>query len=63
MATRKDSTDRNGKAREMKLRGVRLTDAEDAMLNDLMAQTGLKLRDLIAQLIEEKYNELNKGDK
>lgn len=59
MAARNDSTDRNGKAHEMKMRGVRLTADEDKMLNNLMVQTGLKLRDLIAQLVEEKYNNLN----
>lgn len=63
MAARKDLTDRNGKSKEMVKRGVRLTNSENAMLNSLIAQTGLNLRDLIAQLIEEKYNELSKGDK
>ena len=61
MAARKDLTDRNGKSKDMVKRSVRLTDEENAMLNGLMAQTGLNLRDLIAQLIEEKYNESNKG--
>lgn len=59
MATRKDLTDRNGKSQEMVKRSFRLTDAENVMLNHLTAQTGLTLRDLIAQLVEEKYNELN----
>lgn len=63
MAARKDLTDRNGKSKDMVKRGVRLTDSENSMLNSLIAQTGLNLRDLIAQLIEEKYNELSKGDK
>ena len=61
MAARKDLTDRNGKSKDMVKRSVRLTDEENAMLNGLMAQTGLNLRDLIAQLVEEKYNESNKG--
>ena len=63
MAARKDLTDRNGKSKEMIKRGVRLTDSENSMLNSLIAQTGLNLRDLIAQLVEEKYNELNGGDR
>lgn len=63
MAARKDLTDRNGKSKEMVKRGVRLTDSENSMLNDLIAQTGLNLRDLIAQLIEEKHNELNGGNR
>ena len=37
-------------------RSFRLTDEENAMLNHLTAQTGLTLRDLMAQLVEEKYN-------
>lgn len=61
MAARKDLTDRNGKSQEMVKRSFRLTDAENAMLNHLTAQTGLTLRDLIAQLVEEKYNKLNKN--
>ena len=56
MAARKDLTDRNGKSQEMVKRSFRLTDAENAILNHLTAQTGLTLRDLIAQLVEEKYN-------
>ena len=63
MAARKDLTDRNGKSKEMIKRGVRLTDSENSMLNNLIAQTGLNLRDLIAELIEEKYNELNGGNR
>lgn len=63
MAARKDLTDRNGKSKEMIKRGVRLTDSENLMLNNLIAQTGLNLRDLIAELIEEKYNELNGGNR
>ena len=63
MAARKDLTDRHGKSKEMIKRGVRLTNEENEKLNSLVAQTGLTLRDLVAQLIEEKYNELNKGDK
>lgn len=62
MAARKDLTDRNGKSQEMVKRSFRLTDAENAILNHLTAQTGLTLRDLIAQLVEEKYNKLNKGE-
>ena len=56
MAARKDLTDRNGKSQEMVKRSFRLTDEENAMLNHLIAQTGLTLRDLMAQLVEEKYN-------
>ena len=51
MAARKDLTDRNGKSQEMVKRSFRLTDEENAMLNHLTAQTGLTLRDLMAQLV------------
>nr|UVX52893.1 MAG: Transcriptional regulator, RHH-like, CopG [Bacteriophage sp.] len=61
MAARKDLTDRNGKSQEMVKRSFRLTDEENAMLNHLIAQTGLTLRDLMAQLVEEKYNKLKKN--
>lgn len=63
MAARNDLTDRNGKSKEMIKRGFRLTNEENEMLNSVVAQTGLTLRDLIAQLVEEKYNELNGGNK
>ena len=63
MAARKDVIDRNGKSKEMVKRGFRLTNEENEMLNSVVAQTGLTLRDLIAQLVEEKYNELNGGNK
>lgn len=63
MAARNDLTDRNGKSKEMIKRGVRLTDKENSMLNTLMDQTGLNLRDLISHLIKEEYNKLNnKGE-
>ena len=62
MAARKDLTDRNGKSKDMIKRSVRLTDEENTMLNNLMGKTGLNLRDLIAHLVEEKYNKLNKGE-
>ena len=61
MEARKDLTDRNGKSQEMVKRSFRLTDEENAMLNHLTAQTGLTLRDLMAQLVEEKYNKLKKN--
>ena len=61
MAARKDLTDKNGKSQEMVKRSFRLTDEENAMLNHLTAQTGLTLRDLMAQLVEEKYNKLKKN--
>lgn len=63
MAARNDLTDRNGKSKEMIKRGVRLTNEENAMLNILMSQTGLNLRDLISHLIEEEYNKLNNEGK
>lgn len=60
MAARNDLTDRDGKSKEMIKRGFRLTDEENEMLNSLLAHTKLTLRDLLAQLIEEKYNQINR---
>ena len=57
MATRKDYTDREGQAKEMKKRSIRLTDEENETLNELLDITGMTLRDLIAEMIEERYME------
>lgn len=61
MAVRKDSTDRNGKSREMAKRGIRLTDEENSKLNELVAHSGMNLRDYISNLIEIEYEKL-KGE-
>lgn len=50
-------TDRSGQGRQMVKRQVRLTDDENEMLNELLAATGLTLRDLIAEMIDERYRE------
>ncbi len=50
-------TDRGGQGRKMKVRQLRLTDDENEMLNELLAATELTLRDLIAEMIDERYRE------
>lgn len=50
-------TNREGQSRKMKVRQLRLTDDENEMLNELLAATGLTLRDLIAEMIDERYRE------
>ncbi len=62
MAARKDLTDRNGKSKEMIKRGVRLTDEENYRLERLMTMSGLNLRDLIATLVNEKYESIKKRE-
>lgn len=62
MAARNDLTDRNGKSKEMIKRGVRLTDEENYRLERLMTMSGLNLRDLIATLVNEKYESIKKRE-
>lgn len=61
MAARNDLTDRNGKSKEMAKRGMRLTDQENFKLNTLLANSGMTLRDYIANLIEIEHEKL-KGE-
>lgn len=61
MAARNDLTDRNGKSKDMKKRTVRLTESENFKLNTLLANSGMTLRDYIANLIEIEY-EKSKGE-
>lgn len=63
MATRKDYTDRSGEGKQMKQRLLRLTDEENEMLDDLIAETGMTMRDLIAILIENEHIKLIKKNK
>ncbi|MGU9331989.1 hypothetical protein ACV30S_13410 [Clostridium perfringens] len=60
MATRKDYTDRAGQAKLMTKRGFRLTEEENDKLNELLKVTKLTLRDLITELIEDRYMEEKK---
>lgn len=55
MATRKDYTDREGLGKQMIKRGIRLTEEENEMLNELLEVNEMTLRDFIASLIEEEY--------
>ena len=48
-------TNREGQSRKMKVRQLRLTDDENEMLNELLAATGLTLRDLVSEMIDERY--------
>lgn len=50
-------TTRDGQAREMKKRSFRLTEDENEMLEELLKHTGVTLRDLIAEMIEERWME------
>lgn len=53
-------TDRNGMGRMMKKRTFRLTDEEDEMLKEVLIKSGTTLRDLMAELIQERWMENNK---
>lgn len=61
MAARNDLTDRGGKSKEMAKRTMRLTETENEKLNMLLAQSGMTLRDYMANLIEIEYEKL-KGE-
>ena len=50
-------TDRQGQANDMKQRKVRLTDEENRMLDEVLEKTGYTLRDLFAELVEERWHE------
>lgn len=50
-------TDRNGMGKQMTKRQVRLTDDENEQLNEILNKTGTTLRDLIAELINERWME------
>lgn len=55
-------TDRGGESLQMKKRTVRLTEDENEMLEELLKHTGVTLRDLIAEMIEERWmEEINNG--
>jgi len=57
MKRKRTYEDRNGSSAEMKKRTVRLTDEENEKLNELLSITGLSLRELIAEMIDERYIE------
>jgi len=54
---KKKLTHRDGKSLEMKQRKMRLTEEENEKLDELLAKTKLNLRDLMAELIEERWME------
>jgi hypothetical protein len=58
MIAQSNYTDRDGQAREMRQRQIRVTEDENKKLNELIDLTGLTLRDLITGLIEEEYKKL-----
>lgn len=62
MAARNDLTDRNGKSKEMSKRTMRLTDTENYKLNKLLSQSGITLRDYMANLIEIEYKKIKGED-
>lgn len=47
--------DRDGKSLEMKKRTIRLTVEEDGLLDELLATTGLSLRNLFSEMITHRY--------
>lgn len=57
MIVKKKLTHRDGKSLEMKQRKMRLTEEENEKLDELLAKTKLNLRDLMAELIEERWME------
>ena len=57
MIVKKKLTHRDGKSLEMKQRKMRLTEEENEKLDELLAKTKLNLRDLMAELIEERWIE------
>lgn len=57
MAFNPKYTDREGQGRNMIRRAVRLTEEENEMLNEILSKTGYTLRDLIAELVEERWME------
>ncbi|MFH0325403.1 hypothetical protein [Clostridium perfringens] len=57
MIIKKKLTHRDGKSLEMKQRKMRLTEEENEKLDELLAKTKLNLRDLMAELIEERWIE------
>lgn len=62
MAFNPKYTDRNGQARQMKVRQIRITEEENEMLEELLSKTGYTLRDLMAEMIEERWmEEFNNG--
>lgn len=62
MAFNPKYTDREGQGRSMVRRTVRLTEEENGMLDEILAKTGYTLRDLIAELVEERWmEEFNNG--
>lgn len=58
MKQKRTYEDRNGSSAEMKKRTVRLTDEENEKLDELLSITGLSLRELIAEMIDERYIEI-----
>lgn len=50
-------TDRNGLGKKMKTRQMRLTDEENEQLDEILIKTGYTLRDLMAELINERWLE------
>ncbi|MGV2803586.1 hypothetical protein GNF85_07810 [Clostridium perfringens] len=57
MIIKKKLTHRDGKSLEMKQRKMRLTEEENEKLDELLAKTKLNLRDLMSELIEERWME------
>ncbi|HAT4185391.1 TPA: hypothetical protein I9007_000878 [Clostridium perfringens] len=57
MIIKKKLTHRDGKSLEMKQRKMRLTEEENAKLDEILDKTGLNLRDLMAEMIEDKWME------
>lgn len=50
-------TDREGQGRQMTRRTVRLTDEENAKLDEVLNKTGYTLRDLFSEMLEERWIE------
>lgn len=55
-------TDREGQGRNMVRRTVRLTDEENKQLDEVLKKTEMTLRDLVAEMINERWmEEINNG--
>ncbi|EGT3617261.1 hypothetical protein [Clostridium perfringens] len=57
MKIKRSYKDREGNSLEMKKRTIRLTNEENEMLDEILDITKLSLRDLISEMIEERYVE------